>query len=106
MTRRHLLAAAAGLAAVGVVGLAGVAAATEPADPTGLVGVPTISYTGPSDRAVPVRPFSPGTYVHLLCSTEGQALGNNQTWFRVSGADGGGYVHRTAVSVGPGVRSC
>jgi hypothetical protein len=104
--KRILFAAAAGLAAVGVVGLAGVAGAAEYADPTGLIIAPATSYSSPSNQSGPIRSLSPGTGVRTVCFTEGQTLVGNHNWFRISEADGSGYVHRSAISVAPGLRHC
>jgi hypothetical protein len=106
MNKRILFAAAGGLATVGLVGLAGVAGAAEHADPTGLILAPTNSYSAPTNQSPAVKALSPGTGVQVVCHTEGQTVDGNPNWFRISPADGSGFVHRSAISVAPVLPHC
>ena len=95
--------ATVGIAAAGLLVTAGSASADSP---SGVITKPTTSYSSPSNKTVPVQSLPQGTLVDVACFTEGQVLDGNHYWFRLTGDEGHGYVHRSAISVAPDVRHC
>ncbi|MFC4946344.1 hypothetical protein [Pseudonocardia sp. GCM10023141] len=94
---------ALGLAAAATLGLAGTAGASEP---SGVITHPTTSYSSPSNVSAPVTSLPTGTQVQAVCFTEGQSVNGNQNWFRIIDGNGSSYVHRSAITVDPGLRHC
>ncbi len=116
MRRIALVATGAAAAVTGVLLGAGTAAAapaagTETQSATAYIIHPTTGYSSPSNQSVPVLTgLNADQKVTALCFTEGQVLGGNHYWFRVSTTpqpDGNtGFVHKEAISVQGDLRHC
>ena len=83
--------------AVGAVGIAAEASAQDGLS-SGVVKLPTTSFTSPSDTTTPVHQgLRPGQRATIVCWTEGQDLAGSNVWFRIGLSGELGYVHRGAI---------
>jgi hypothetical protein len=106
MRKLATIAAMAVIAGVGVVGIAAEANAT-PANSTGVITIPTTSYTSPSNQTTPVHyGLQPGQAATVVCFTEGQSIDGNPYWFRIGLSGELGFVNRGAITVGPDIPHC
>ena len=103
MRRTFLVAVGAAIGAAGLVGLAGTATAAE-AGHNAWIKAPATAYQYPTTTSGTIfSNLQPGQQVTALCFTEGQNLGGNHNWFRISltpdpqGTTG--FVHRDAITV-------
>jgi len=94
ITAATVLAAAV---AVGVVGVAADANAQSGLS-SGVIKLPTTSFTSPSDQTTPVHyGLRPGQRATIVCYTEGQDIDGSNLWFRVGLSGELGFVHRGTI---------
>jgi hypothetical protein len=88
---------------LGAAGIAVIAAAPAMAATSTFATViwPASSYTAPSTGALAIASFEGGEQVEALCFVEGAYTNGSNVWLRISSHDGGGWISRSAVEVGP-----
>ncbi|ODV03306.1 MAG: hypothetical protein ABT15_23240 [Pseudonocardia sp. SCN 73-27] len=104
MRKTILAATGAAVAVAGLVAFAGSASAAETGH-NAWIKAPTTAFQYPDTDSSPVwTNLQPEQQVTALCFTEGEVIGGNHNWFRISltpePKGETAFVHRDAISVG------